>query len=126
MSYRNDVREKILSKPGGKQFLAKVDAGKAVSSDEMLSYFSQADQDALFDADASALLDRASEQIDPTTGQPFTGSRLIERAAQMHFGGPAAATDGGASDAFGRFTLYTYGKEAAANYQSTFNSLGCL
>ncbi|AFZ21977.1 hypothetical protein [Allocoleopsis franciscana] len=125
MSYRNDVREKILSKPGGKQFLAKVDAGKAVSSDEMLSYFSQADQNALFDADASALLDRASEQIDPTTGQPFTGSRLIERAAQMHFGGPAAATDGGVSDAFGRFTLYTYGKEAAANYQSTFNSLGC-
>lgn len=125
MSYRNDVREKILSKPGGKQFLAKVDAGKAVNSDEMLSYFSQADQDALFDADASALLDRASEQIDPTTGQPFTDSRLIERAAQMHFGGPATAIDGGASDAFGRFTLYTYGKEAAANYQSTFNSIGC-
>jgi hypothetical protein len=29
-------------------------------------------------------------QIDPTTGQPFTGDRLLERVAQKHFGGDSA------------------------------------
>jgi hypothetical protein len=125
MSYRDDVRSSILSKSGGKEFLSSVDAGQNISENEMLSYFSEADQDALFAADASALLDRAALQIDPTTGQPFTGSRLIERAAQMHFGGTRALLDGGASDAYGRLTLSTYGKQALHNYQSAYEQLGC-
>jgi hypothetical protein len=125
MSYREDVQATILSKPGGKEFLAKVNSGQAVSSDEMLSYLSEADQDKLFYADASALLDRAASQTDPTTGQPFTGSRLVERAAQMHFGGTSAAIDGEASDVHGRLTLYTYGKETANNYASYLAQLGC-
>jgi hypothetical protein len=54
-------------------------------------------------------VERAQGEIDPQTGRPFTGDRLIERVGQMWFGGPGSAIDGGGSDAFGRLTLYDYG-----------------
>lgn len=125
MSYREDVQATILSKSGGKEFLAKVKSGQALSSDEMLGYLSETEQDKLFYADASALLDRAASQTDPTTGQAFTGSRLVERAAQMHFGGTSAVIDGEATDVHSRFSVYSYGKEIANNYASYLTQLGC-
>jgi hypothetical protein len=118
MSYREDVQAIILSKLGGKEFLAKVKSGQAVSSDEMLSYLSEAEQDKLFYADVTALLDKAASQTDPKTGKLFTGSRLVERIAQMHFGGTSAAIDGEATDVHSRFSVYSYGKEIANNYAS--------
>lgn len=125
MSYREDVQATILSKSGGKEFLAKVKSGQSVSSDEMLSYLSEAEQDKLFYTDASALLDRAASQTDPITGQAFTGSRLVERAAQMHFGGTSAAIDGEATDVHSRINVYSYGTEIATNYENYLAQLGC-
>ncbi|MDF5722989.1 MAG: hypothetical protein PUP91_21450 [Rhizonema sp. PD37] len=85
MSYQKEVRSLVSSKSGGQEFLTKVDQGAAVSGEEMMMYFPPADQQALFESKITNLLEKASQQIDPTTGQPFTGKRLIERVAQMHY-----------------------------------------
>jgi len=66
------------------------------------------------------LIDRAARQIDPTTGQPFTGGRLVERAAQMHFGGMGAAIDGHKSDGNNTSILH-YGRNVLSFYN---NALG--
>lgn len=125
MSYRQDVRSQISAKSGGKEFLAKVDSGAAVSGEEMLQYFPPADQKALFDADAKSLLDSAAEQIDPTTGQPFIGERLIQRAAQMYLAGLSIPIDAGVSDALGQLTVKSYGEKVASSYQQAFQAMGC-
>lgn len=125
MSYRLDVRQQILSKSGGKEFLAKVDSGSPIGGQEMLIFFTPFDQEALFDADARSLIDRAAGQIDPTTGQPFTGDRLIQRAAQMHFGGPSIPIDAGVSDISSKLSVKSYGEKAANNYQQALATLGC-
>jgi murein DD-endopeptidase MepM/ murein hydrolase activator NlpD len=52
------------------------------------------------------------------------GDRLIERVAQMHFGGAYSKIDGGGSDALGRLSLKQYGEEAAKRYQSLGGSTG--
>jgi len=125
MSYRSDVRTLIAAQPGGKQFLSKLDQGASVNDDEMLLYFSPTQQEALFKKDANALINRAAQEIDPTTGQPFQGNRLIERVAQMHFGGPAIPIDDSASDLFNRLTVKSYGSKTAANYQQALEMMGC-
>lgn len=125
MSYRSDVRAIISSKPGGNKFLSLLDSGSPVRGEEMLLYFSETDQEALFRTDASALIDRASQQIDPITGQPFSGNRLVERVAQMHFGGSGIPIDTSASDTYKRLTVKSYGERAATNYQQTLQTMGC-
>jgi hypothetical protein len=52
----------------------------------------------------------------------FSGERLIERVGQIHFGGPGAPIDGGASDIHGRLTLKTYGQELRAQYMQQIQS----
>ncbi len=125
MSYRPDVRSLIASKPGGNDFLAKLDSGSPVTGDEMLLYFSPSDQEALFRSEASNLIDRASSQTDPTTGQKFSDERLVERVAQMHFGGAAIPIDNSARDIHNRFNVKSYGEKTAANYQRTLQTMGC-
>lgn len=83
------------------------------------------DQENLFRTEASNLIDRASLQIDPTTGQKFADERLIERVAQMHFGGVAIPIDNSARDIHNRFTVKSYGEKAAANYQRNLQRMGC-
>ena len=125
MSYRPDVRTSILASSGGKEFLAKVDSGASVSGEEMMLYFSPSDQEALFDSDAKALLDTAAGQIDPTTGQPFTGERLVQRAAQMHFAGLSIPIDAEVSDANGQLSVKSYGEKAGRHYQQVRQAMGC-
>ncbi|MGB7439834.1 MAG: hypothetical protein WA919_02105 [Coleofasciculaceae cyanobacterium] len=118
MSYRNDVRLLISSKPGGKEFLAKVDSGEIISGEEMLLYFHKGNQDSLFQQDLQVLLNQAAQQIDPTTGQLFRGKRLVERVAQMQFGGLAIPIDSEARDVHQQLTVKGYGEKAASFYQS--------
>ena len=125
VTYRSDVRAIINAKPGGSAFLQKADSGASISSGEELKYFTAQEQDALFQKDSQQLIDRASGQTDPTTGQKFTGGRLIERAAQMHFGGPNARIDNGGSDGLGRLSVYSYGKTALKNYQKALGKQNC-
>jgi hypothetical protein len=125
MSYRPDVRSIITSKNGGAKFLARVDRGELVTGEEMMQYFSVRDQEVLLAKDATALLSFAASQIDPITGQPFTGERLIQRAAQMHFGGTAIPIDGEMSDIQGKLNVKDYGKKAVASYQNAMQLMGC-
>jgi hypothetical protein len=125
MSYRPDVRSLILAKSGGKEFLANVDRGAAINGPEMILYFPPSDQEALFDADVRSLIDSAARQIDPTTGQLFIGDRLVQRVAQIHFGGLGMPIDAGVSDGNGKFTVKSYGEKASANYQQALRAMGC-
>lgn len=126
MSYRSDVRSLISSKSGGQEFLALVDKGQAVSGEEMMMYFSPAEQQATFESDITKLLEKASQQIDPTTGQSFTKKRLIERAAQMHFGGAGISIDAAVSDVHGLFSVKGYGEKAVVNYTQALQSMECF
>ena len=110
MSYRSDVRQIIQAKPGGIDFLRKADSGAAISSADVETFLTPADQDSLFKADQT-------RNIEQAISEGFTGSRIIERIGQIHYGGSAAPIDGDWADTHGRLTLKTYGEELAENYQ---------
>ena len=130
MTFRSDARSLISKHPGGSDFLRRADmndnssAYRAALERELPTYFTQADQDALFKQDQTNNIRVAMRQIDPTTGQPFAGTRLIERLGQIHFGGANSTIDGSSSDIHGRLSLYNYGKELAQNYQTAFKRSG--
>ncbi|MBE9128018.1 MULTISPECIES: hypothetical protein [unclassified Coleofasciculus] len=76
-------------------------------------------------ADMAELIDIASSQIDPTTQLPFTGvseagrdsaHRLIERIAQMHFGGVGIPIDSAATDVNG-LSAKDFGTQTKELYQ---------
>ncbi len=115
MTYRDDVRASIRAKPGGDAFLAKADVGSGISSAEVEKYFPAADQDAVFKGDQT-------RNIEQAMSEGFTGSRIVERLGQIHFGGPDAPIDGSWSDTHGRLTLKTYGEELAETYRAAESS----
>jgi hypothetical protein len=124
MSYRDEVRTLVGSKPGGTEFLKDLDSGKTVSSEQLLQYFSPTEQQQLFNADSQRLITLASSQIDPTTGQPFAGERLIERVAQMHLGGAAVEIDSRATDINDK-SVKAYGESVSENYKQATDQMGC-
>ncbi|MGB3754092.1 MAG: M23 family metallopeptidase [Parerythrobacter sp.] len=109
MTYRSDVRQIIQAKPGGDAFLRKADNRGLISSAEVEKFFTPADQDNLFKADQT-------RNIEQAMAEGFTGSRIIERIGQIHYGGSGAPIDGNWADKHGRLTLKTYGEELAENY----------
>jgi murein DD-endopeptidase MepM/ murein hydrolase activator NlpD len=117
MSYRSDVRQVISQKDGGSAFLARLDSGDTVSEAELERFLSKADQDNLFKADQT-------QNINQAIDEGFTGSRVIERVGQIHFGGSGAPIDGGASDVHGRLSLKTYGEELRGQYESVAQNKG--
>ncbi len=125
MSYRQDVRNQISSKSGGNNFLSELDSGKQVSDAEVLTFFPVADQEALFDTDSKNLINIALSEIDPTTGQVFTGDRLIQRVGQMQFGGTSIPIDSNVSDGNGKFSVKSYGENIANSYQQSVGAMGC-
>ncbi|MEM9002718.1 MAG: M23 family metallopeptidase [Cyanobacteria bacterium P01_F01_bin.86] len=110
MSYRSDVRQIIQAKPGGAEFLRRADSGATISSADVEKFVTPAEQDSLFKADQT-------RNIEQAMAEGFTGSRIIERIGQIHYGGSAAPIDGNWADRHGRLTLKTYGEELAENYQ---------
>lgn len=126
MSYREDVRSLIQSKPGGEAFLNKLGEEKATfSAEEVLYFFPPAEQEALFRTDATDSIEIARLEIDPVTGRNFEGDRLIERVAQMHYGGAGIAIDSPVRDLHGRLSVADYGREAAAYYRGAVEQMGC-
>ncbi|MBD2200530.1 MULTISPECIES: hypothetical protein [Calothrix] len=126
MSYRSDVRKIISSKSGGSQFLTKLDTGKEVTGEEMMQYFSPTEQQSLIEIETNNLLSTASQQIDPSTVKPFSGDRLIERAAQMHFTGVGIPADELISDVREENSVKEYGSNVAHKYSKAMESMGCL
>jgi hypothetical protein len=75
-------------------------------------------------SDLQGLVDIALKQTDPTTGQTFTGSRLVERVAQMQFGGTGIPVDSQAADVNG-VSAKSYGVTKLAGYKQALKELGC-
>ncbi len=126
MSYNPYAVQLIALKPGGQEFLSQVEQGHQPTEAELFKFFPPADQDRAFMADMANKIQVTQEQIDPATGQPFTGERLIERVAQKHFGGDYSKVDGNGSDALGRLSLKDYGKTALASYRNSNTDNGTL
>jgi murein DD-endopeptidase MepM/ murein hydrolase activator NlpD len=118
MNYNEYASSLIAARPGGQAFLSRVEQGYQPTQADLMQYFPPEDQDKALQSSLAALAQQASQETDPTTGQPFTGDRLIERVTQMHFGGPYSQIDGGSSDALGRLTLQDYGREALRRYKT--------
>lgn len=125
MSYRDDVRAKISTKPGGEQFLASIDKGTPITGEQLLMYFPPQDQQRLFQKDAQNLIDVASQQTDPTTGKPFISDRLLERVAQMHYGGLGTPIDSSATDIHQKLSVQSYGQKVRDNYHKLLADKGC-
>lgn len=125
MSYRPDVRRIITSKPGGTEFLAKLDKGEKITGEEMTQYFPPSEQQTLIASDVNQLLDSAQKQIDPTTGKTFTGERLIERTGQMYFAGASIPVDASISDVSGKSSVREYGSNVASQYSKSLQTMGC-
>jgi hypothetical protein len=122
MSYNPYAVQLIALKPGGQEFLSQVEQGHQPTEAELFEFFPPSDQDRAFMADMANKIQVTQQQIDPATGEPFTGDRLIERVAQKHFGGDYSKVDGNGSDALGRLSLKDYGKTALASYRNNSNS----
>ncbi|MBD2311248.1 M23 family peptidase [Desertifilum sp. FACHB-1129] len=119
MSYNEFAVATISLIPGGREFLRRMGQGATPTQAEILRYFPPADQTRAFESFLTNNIERASTEIDPTTGEFFSGDRLIERAAQMHFGGPFSQIDGAQTDALDRLSLREYGQRALALYQQS-------
>lgn len=111
MTYRKDVRDIIRQKEGGQAFLERSDAEIKPTTAEVEKYFTAAEQDSLFKADQT-------RNIEQAMSEGFTGSRIIERVGQIHYGGPNAPIDGDWRDTHQRLTLVTYGQELAETYRA--------
>ena len=118
VTYNEYAASSISSKPGGEQFLSKLKGGYKPTQAELFQFFPPADQEAVFQISITDKINTTSQQIDPTTGNLFSGDRLIERVAQKHFGGDYSKVDGGATDAFGPLTLKSYGSDVLRRYQA--------
>ncbi|PAX52367.1 hypothetical protein [Brunnivagina elsteri] len=126
MSSRTDIRKIISSKVGGQEFLAKLDAGKKVTGEEMTQYFSPSEQQSLIESETNNLLSTASQQIDPNTGKSFTGDRLIERASQIYIAGTNIPIDSQVSDVSSGNTIKEYSEKANTKYSQNLQSMNCF
>ncbi|WP_242045344.1 M23 family peptidase [Anabaena catenula] len=126
MSYNPYAVNLIAGKPGGEEFLNQVRQGYQPTESELFEFFPPADQDKAFMADIANKIQVTQGEIDPITGQLFTGERLIERVAQKHFGGDNSKVDANSSDAFGRLSLQDYGRTVLALYSNNNSDNGTL
>ena len=91
------MKSLITAKPGGAQFLEQVSQGKEPTPNQLMQFLPPADQDKVLQTSLQALADQAKQEVDPKTGKPFSGDRLVERTAQKYLGGSAAPVDAIAS-----------------------------
>lgn len=124
MSYHPAMVAEVTKVAGGEAWLQQLKAGHNPTQAEIMQFYPPESQERAFQSDMKQLINRAQTQVDPKTGQPFAGDRLIERATQMWFGGAGAQIDGGSSDALGRLSLYQYGVQARKYYKSRQGSAG--
>ncbi|MEM6453184.1 MAG: M23 family metallopeptidase [Cyanobacteria bacterium P01_D01_bin.105] len=115
MSYRKDVVDAIGERPGGTQLLEKARIRSAtLSSDELLSVFPPAVQDGLF-------ISNQTKMINQVVAAGYSGDRLLEVLAQMHFRGPGVLDNGQldsktTKDDLGT-SLYEYGQRFRKYYR---------
>ncbi len=97
-----------------------------IENNEETQNFSSTQQQSSVLTETSNLLSITSQQTDPSTGKPFSGDRLIERASQMHFAGVNIPSYSQVSDVSKGMTVTEYGKKANAKYKQKLQSMNCL
>ncbi len=84
------------------------------------------EQQSSIESEISNLLSITSQQTDPSTGKPFSGDRLIERASQIHFAGVNIPIDSQVSDVSKGVTVIEYGKKTSAKYKQKLQTMNCF
>ena len=110
MSYRDDVKE-VFRRRGGGAVLDRLEAGGNISQAELQQYFSSEEQNIVFRRDQEYMIGLAVER------DGASGSRIIERLGQMHFGGPNSPIDYSSSDQLGVLSGKAYGEKLAKAYK---------
>ena len=118
MPYNEFAAALIQAKPGGQEFLKRIQSGDTPSERDLMQFLPPVDQDQAFQNSIVEKINASAKELDPRTGQAFTRDRLVERVAQKHFGGDAAAIDSQSSDALGALSLSAYGMKARQFYQA--------
>ena len=118
MSYKESVQAVVGRTPGGAAWLESIRQGTPPTAVDVLRYYPQAAQEEVYKIEIADLTAKATGETDPITGQPFTGNRLIERVAQMWYGGPNIPADFGGTDINGALTVFEYGVKARQIYES--------
>ena len=110
MSYRDDVKA-VFRQRGGGAVLDRLKTGGNISQAELQKYFPSEEQNSLFRHDQEYMIGLAVER------DGASGSRIIERLGQMHFGGPNSPIDYGSSDRLGMLSGKAYGEKLAKAYE---------
>jgi murein DD-endopeptidase MepM/ murein hydrolase activator NlpD len=118
MNYLESVRAAVGSRSGGIAWLDSIRDGHVPTNEEIMRFYPPEMQEQVFKSETTKLQQLAAQETDPTTGQPFTGGRLIERTAQMWFAGPGSPIDGSGSDANRALSIKDYGVRARQNYEA--------
>ncbi|EDX82782.1 M23 peptidase domain protein [Synechococcus sp. PCC 7335] len=114
MSYREEVRARIMPKQGGAEFLAKADSGASLSVAEMRRLFPPDEQDELFKSDQATLIKQAM-------AEGHEGDALIARVGELHTGGKGARP--GSHGGYSRKLVTAY-KEKIKNGDSVCKATG--
>jgi len=122
MPYNEFAAALIQAKPGGQEFLKRTRNGDSPTERDLMQFFPPVDQDQAFQNSIIQKINASAKELDPRTGQQFIGDRLLERAAQKHFGGEASAIDSQSSDALGELSLQNYGTKAKDFYNKNHQS----
>ena len=120
MSYRRDVTNAIVGTPEGAELLRKARNNEPISEEEVLSAFPPELQDSLFIADQTYMIELAE-------ARGYSGDRLLEVLAQMHFRGPGVLNSRSldsqsVSDALGT-SLHEYGQRFRNYYREAESQL---
>ena len=97
-----------------------------VDNNKETQNFSSTEQKSSILTETSDLLSITSQQTDPSTGKPFSGDRLIERASQMHFAGVNIPIDSQIRDVSKGMTVFEYGEKTKNEYKQNLKSMNCL
>ena len=97
-----------------------------VDNNKETQNFSSTEQKSSILTETSDLLSITSQQTDPSTGKPFSGDRLIERASQMHFAGVNIPIDSQIRDVSKGMTVFEYGEQTKNEYKQNLKSMNCL
>jgi hypothetical protein len=105
MSYKESVQAIVGRQSGGAAWLESIRRGTPPTQADLLRFYPQEAQEQVYQLELSQLTQAAAQEIDPQTGKGFTGDRLVERVAQMWYGGSAVEIDSTKRDQNGALTL---------------------
>ncbi|MDX2097466.1 MAG: M23 family metallopeptidase [Leptolyngbyaceae cyanobacterium bins.59] len=120
MSFRNDLRAIVAKKPGGREFLSRLDAGYRPPASEMLRYFPASDQDALFkqamtqDIQYYQRRGKQGDELLACLGENWYSGNCTHSSRRDYIGGPTVAE-------YGQRTVTGYRRSLQQRGKSTCN-----